>query len=55
VVLCQVVNKLRQGAAISRISKLTLPFPQRENISAFTAAARDIGSPSVCPLLEEES
>lgn len=44
-VLCRAVNALRQGKAIPRISKLNLPFPQRENIAAFCAAARELGVP----------
>mmetsp|Transcript_67702 Transcript_67702/g.141146 ORF Transcript_67702/g.141146 Transcript_67702/m.141146 type:complete len:818 (+) Transcript_67702:133-2586(+) len=43
VLLCNLVNKVRGGRAITRISKLNMPFPQRENIQAFCAAAREMG------------
>ena len=42
--LCEVVNKLQPGM-IPRISRKTMPFPQRENIKAFTDAARTLGVP----------
>ena len=44
VALCQLANKLREGA-VKKISKLPSPFPQRENVRAFIEAARSLGVP----------
>jgi hypothetical protein len=41
VLLCEVVNKVKPGH-IKKISKSKMPFPQRENIKAWTDAARDV-------------
>ena len=41
VLLCEVVNKVNPGH-IRKISKSAMPFPQRENIKAFTDAVRDV-------------
>ena len=41
VLLCEVVNKVKPGT-IRKISKSAMPFPQRENIKAWTDAARDV-------------
>jgi hypothetical protein len=41
VLLCEVVNKVKPGH-IKKISKSAMPFPQRENIKAWTDAARDV-------------
>lgn len=41
VLLCEVVNKVKPGT-IQKISKSAMPFPQRENIKAWTDAARDV-------------
>ena len=35
VLLCEVINKIEPGK-IPKISTNTMPFPQRENIKAFT-------------------
>jgi hypothetical protein len=44
VLICEVINKIEPGK-IPKISKKTMPFPQRENIKAFTDAVRDLGVP----------
>ena len=42
VVLCEMMNKLKPGA-VKKISKSTMPFPQRENIAAYIEASRSAG------------
>ena len=44
VVLCELANALRPKS-VARISKSTMPFPQRENVLAFINAARELGVP----------
>ena len=41
VLLCEVVNAIKPGH-IKKIAQSKMPFPQRENIKAFTDAARDV-------------
>ena len=56
-VLCALVNAVRQGA-IPKVNESTSAFEQRENITYFLSAARDIGVPessmSGTPALGEE-
>ena len=42
VLLCETVNQIKPGL-IKKISRSAMPFPQRENISSFIAAARSLG------------
>ena len=43
VLLCELANALRPGT-VPRVSRAAAPFPQRENIAAFVAAARSAAS-----------
>ena len=42
VALCELANRL-QPKTVNRISKSSMPFPQRENIKAAIDAARSLG------------
>eukprot|EP01052_Picozoa_sp_SAG31_P025158 SAG31_NODE_2191_length_6228_cov_2.962806_2_plen_136_part_00 len=42
--LCELINKLHPNT-IPRVSRKATPFPQRENIKAFTEAVRKFGVP----------
>ena len=44
VALCELANRL-QPKTVKRISKSSMPFPQRENVKAFIDAARQFGVP----------
>jgi hypothetical protein len=44
IILCELLNKVRAGT-VRRISSSRLPFPQRENIKAFTDAVSGFGVP----------
>ena len=44
VLICEVLNKISPGS-VKKISKSKMPFPQRENITAFINACSQIGVP----------
>jgi hypothetical protein len=51
VALCHLANRLRANVVSGRISGSALPFPQRENVTAFLAAARALGTSRLFYLL----